>query len=248
MDRDALIRRVESLGDDGDNDLKLMLLFLATLIDKRDRTRMHEFAVSGYDRIKQGKQLPNEWVEFAFERLAEAAQIAYNEENPKLRSDKAASAIYMSGRKDKDIEHAKVVEMLLIIQYETRHKKGKDSLGEAIDIFIEFYPTIGKKSSLKLWYKQHSDELLQYICEHGTFMHRMNPDFNDMTIRQWAERELKRRFPPLNDELVKRLENWGAWKREEAKNKYEGDISLEEAFEQENDTNLEGAIRRAMEK
>ena len=126
MDKEALLNKLETLPNDessGTKEQRLMLAHLILLIEKRDRTRMNIFAQEGYRMAKEGRTLPAEWIEFAFERLAEAAKAAYIEDNPKKRARVVTQAVYLSGRKDPDIFHAEVVEFLLFMEFEFRHKK-----------------------------------------------------------------------------------------------------------------------------
>jgi hypothetical protein len=112
MDKDALLNTIKALSGNQGIDAKEqreMLMLLYELLEKRDRTRMNNFARWGYERVKKGQQIPDEWIEFAFERLDEAARTAFNEEDPKVRARNVAKAVFLSGRKDAETLHLKTV-------------------------------------------------------------------------------------------------------------------------------------------
>ena len=143
------------------------------------------FSRRGYERIKEGLPIPDEWIEFAFERLAAAAEEAYNEEEPKARYRKVAQKLYLSGRKEKFPDHMDAVELLLIGEALARHLP--DPLKTSIDFYIQGnhnHATASKnKKVLRSWYREYSDEMLKRLVKKPV----------NGEIQQWAKAQIARR-------------------------------------------------------
>ena len=180
--RDAISKRMEQLESIIKNDLHKRsyttfqekrledLRFLWQIMDQRKWGRTEELIHKALKRLKSGEDLPSEWVQFAFERFADAVKIARN--TPAARKSPIARAMYLGGREDTVYRHFLLAEEVLKKSYGFRHRK--DPIDSAIRkmSFADF--GISDKEYVKKIVKVKEYWVLKFLIEETKNKHMLD--------------------------------------------------------------------------
>jgi hypothetical protein len=158
----------------------LDLMQLQDIVAARSWENMVPFSQEALTRLRRGENLPHEWIEFAFERICDAAAVAA--ENKKARNNPIASALYLSGRQSTYKKHMDIARQVCEKSFQFRHKKGKDAaINAAIDAL-----DLGARDTVERIVKKHRK---------AAFLNMTVSD--DTRIQEYAWNMLKKEYPHL---------------------------------------------------
>jgi len=138
------------------------LELLLDILNNQNGADMAELIRVANRRLKKNQEIPREWLEFVFERLVEAADIAMEGQGSWKKN--IATALRLTKKKKISREHYHAALALHLMEYRHRHKK--DPLAEAIREYRETFSHPLEVDTLKTVYNEQH-ELVVYALSNN---------------------------------------------------------------------------------